>query len=348
MGAGVRFQLRSPAAPCASGRIVLAFAALAGALAGSGCGLEHYASYFDEEPIVALFPGDGAETVPEDTTPWVELSWAMGLTPPIEATLRRGNAPPEPMDCAPRNGDDMLVFCEAPGDLEWETHYTFEAAWEGEKRTHRSAFYTGYPDGMEYEVGAELNVSKLGDNPLAATAFNTALGGGAATEEVPLLLVAVDLRDDGDLPMSETRWVWGPGKVLEDGEGDDDYRIRGSVGYPFVLPTLLDDDGTLFGSAPYAYLPVALDERWHHVRVDHLELRGRVRLDQPGMPVEDLSVEGYVAVSSVLRLTSHLDGIDANLLRSLIDLDTDTDGDGTIDSARLLMSTEALPAAIQQ
>ncbi|MDP7110964.1 MAG: hypothetical protein QGH45_03320, partial [Myxococcota bacterium] len=315
---------------------------------GAGCGLEHYASYFDEEPIVALFPGDGAATVPDDTVPWVETSWAMGLTPPIKGTLRRGNGPLYKLDCAPRDGDDMLVFCEPDEPLEWETEYTFQAAWEGEKGGRSSTFYTGYPDGMEYEVGAELHVSLLGDNPLAATAFNTALGGGSTTEEVPLLLVAVDLRDDEELPMNETRWVWGPGKVVEDGEGDDDYRIRGSVGYPFVLPTLLDDDGRLFGSASYAYLPVALDRQWHHVRVDHLRLSGRVRLDQPGMPVEDMQVEGYVAVSSVLRLTSHLDGVDANLLRSLIDLDTDTDGDGTIDSAQLLMSTAALPAAIQQ
>jgi hypothetical protein len=347
MGAGERADLRTTAAPHVAGRSAFALAALALVASGTGCGLEHYASYFDEEPIVALFPGHGAATVPDDTVPWVETSWAMGLTPPIEGSLRRGNGPPVDLDCAARDGDDMLVFCEPEEPLEWETEYTFQAGWEGEKARRLSTFYTGYPAGMEYEVGAELHVSQLGDNPLAATAFNTALGGGSS-EEVPLLLVAVDLMDDGQLPLAETRWVWGPGKVVEDGDGDDDYRIRGSVGYPFVLPTLLDDDGYLFGSAPYAYLPVALDRQWHHVRVDHLELSGRVRLDQPGMPVEDLLVEGYVAVSSVLRLTSHLDGVDANLLRSLIDLDTDTDGDGTIDSAQLLMSTDALPAAIQQ
>ena len=314
-------------------------------LASTGCTLEHYASYYDEDPIVALFPSHGAATVPDETVPWVELSWAMGLTPPIRGTLREGNRPPVEMDCSRGDGDDMLVLCRPDEPLDWETTYTFEAGWEGEKQRFRSTFYTGYPVGMEYEVGAELKVSQLGDNPLAATAFNTALGGGGS-EEVPLLLVAVDLGDEGELPVAETRWVWGPGKVLEDGD-DDDYRIRGSVGYPFVLPTLIDDDGTLYGSTPYAYLPVALDRQWHHVRIDDLVLHGRVRLDQPGMPVEGLEVEGWVAVSSVLRLTSHLDGVEANLLRSLIDLDTDTDGDGTIDSARLLMSTDALPAAIQ-
>lgn len=320
---------------------------LLGFLAGTGCTLEHYASYYDEDPLVALFPGPGAATVPDETVPWVELSWAMGLTPPITGRLRQGNTPPQEMDCGPKDGDDMLVLCVPDEPLEWETTYTFEAGWEGDKHRLRSSFYTGYPSGMEYEVGAELKVSLLGDNPLAATAFNTAMGGGGS-EEVPLLLVAVDLRDEGELPVTETRWVWGPGKVVEDDEGDDDYRIRGSVGYPFVLPTLIDDDGTLFGTAPYAYLPVALDRQWHHVRVDGLVLNGRLRQNQPGMPVEGLEVEGFVAVSSVLRLTSHLDGAEANLLRSLIDLDTDTDGDGTIDSARLVMSTDALPATIQE
>jgi hypothetical protein len=348
MRAGEQANLRTPAARFRARGPAFVLVALTLILGSSGCGLEHYASYFNEEPIVALFPGNGAATVPDDTTPWVETSWAMGLTPPMKATLRRSTGSPAELACAPRDGDDMLVFCEPDEPLEWETEYTFQAAWEGEKVGHSSTFYTGYPNGMEYEVGAELHVSQLGDNPLAATAFNTALGGGSTTEEVPLLLVAVDLRDDGELPLAETRWVWGPGKVVDDGEGDDDYRIRGSVGYPFVLPTLLDDDGYLYGSTAYAYLPVALDSQWHHVRVDHLQLSGRVRMDQQGMPVEDMHVEGYVAVSSVLRLTSHLEGVDANLLRSLIDLDTDTDGDGTIDSAQLLMSTAAFPAAIQQ
>ena len=119
------------------------------------------------------------------------------------------------------------------------------------------------------------------------------------------------------------------------------------MGYPFVLPTLIDDDGTLYGSAPYAYLPVALDRQWHHVRIDGLVLQGRVLLDQPGMPVEGLEVEGYVAVSSVLRLTSHLDGAEANLLRSLIDLDTDTDGDGRVDAAHVVLETRPMPIAIQ-
>ncbi len=311
----------------------------------AGCGLDYYASYFDEEPIVALFPGNGAATVPDEIVPWVELSWAMGLTPPIHGTLRRGNTPPVDLDCAPEAGDDMLVLCPPDKPLDWGATYTFEAGWEGEKSRLRSTFYTGYPDGMEYEVGAELKVTKLGDNPLAATSFNTAMGGGSS-EEVPLLLVAVDLRDGETLPASESRWVWGPGKVLEDGS-DERYRIRGSVGYAFVLPTMIEEDGALFGSAEYAYLPVALDHEWHHVRIDHLVLRGQLRLGQDGYPVEDLELDGYVSVASVLRLTSHLDGAEANLLRSLIDLDTDTDGDGYIDSAHLVMRTDGQPAAIQ-
>lgn len=307
--------------------------------------LEYYASFYDEEPLVALFPGNGASTVPDETIPWVELSWSLGLTPPIEATLREHGGPTFELDCSAERSDDMLVQCAPTEELEWETRYTFTASWEGQDEELSSTFYTGHPLGLEYEVGTELKVSQLGANALAATAFNTALSGGS--EEVPLLLVAVDLYTSGDLPAADSHWVWGPGKIDTDVEYER-YEIRRSVGYPFALPTTVLEDGLLFGLTPYAYLPLALDHRWHHVRIDDVEIEGIVDPDTQLLPVSEMRVEGNLTVASALRLTSHLDGPDATLLRSLIDLDTDSDGDGTLDSARLVMETAAVPATIHQ
>lgn len=307
-----------------------------------GCTLENYAEGLGEVGIVALFPGDGAAAVPEDTPLTIELGWTTPSDAEVIAWIGRTDGTLDHADCV--HDPDLRVFdCSPAAPLRGDTTHIFAAQLLGRGQpVVRSTFQTASPEGLAYEIGAELGVSELGSNALAGPVLNAQL-----TESGPLLLVSEHLQAADDLPALATNWVWGPGKRLEDQPGQP-YVIRESVGFPFAAPAIVGEGGTIFGSAGYAYLPVALGGQWRHVRVDGLTLFGQLDPGHPELAVDELSIEGYIKASSLLRALANVDGAEATGIRALIDLDTDTDGDGRVDAAHLVLETHPMPISIQE
>jgi hypothetical protein len=306
-----------------------------------GCTLEYYADRMEEEGIVALFPGDGAAAVPEETPLRIELAWDSPSDQDVIAWLGESGGELEPLACV-HDRALRVVDCTPPAPLRPHTGYVFAAQLSSRpSRAKSSTFQTATPEGLGYEIGAELGVTELGSNSLAGPVLNAQL-----TVSGPLLLVSEHLDTADDLPTLASNWVWGPGKRLEALPGEP-YVIRESVGYPFAAPTVVGEGGTIFGSASYAYLPVALGGEWRHVRVDGLAMFGQLDPADPDLAVEDLTIEGYVKASSLLRALADVDGTEASAIRNLIDLDTDTDGDGQLDAAHLVLETRPISIAIQ-
>lgn len=306
-----------------------------------GCTLEYYAAGLDEEGIVALFPGDGAAAVPEDTPLRIELAWDFPSDQDVIAWLGESGAVLEPLACV-HDWTIHVVECSPVAPLRTGTEYVFAAQLSSRpSRAMSSTFQTATPEGLGYEIGAELGVAELGSNALAGPVLS-----GHLTVSGPLLLVSEHLETADDLPALASNWVWGPGKRLEAQPGEP-YVIRESVGYPFAAPTVVGAGGTIFGSASYAYLPVSLDGEWRHVRVDGLAMFGQLDPGDPDLAVDDLTIEGYVKASSLLRALADVEGTEASAIRGLVDLDTDTDGNGQLDAAHLVLETRPIPIAIQ-
>ncbi|MDP7112650.1 MAG: hypothetical protein QGH45_11840 [Myxococcota bacterium] len=305
-----------------------------------GCTLEYYAAGMEEQGIVALFPGDGAAAVPEDTPLRIELAWDSPADRDVIAWLGESGDELEPLACV-HDWTIHVVECLPPAPLRSNTEYIFAAQLPSRPaRAMSSTFQTATPEGLGYEIGAELGVTELGSNGLAGPVLNTQL-----TVSGPLLLVSEHLDTADDLPALASNWVWGPGKRLEAQPGQP-YVIRENVGYPFAAPTVVGEGGTIFGSATYAYLPVTLGGEWRHVRVDGLAMFGQLDPTDPDLPVDDLTIEGYVKASSLLRALADVDDTEASGIRNLVDLDTDTDGDGQLDAAHLVLKTRPIPIAI--
>ena len=319
----------------------LTFSLLTSVLLSGGCTLEYYAQGQEEEGIVALFPGDGAAAVPEDTPLRIELAWDSPSDQDVIAWIGEGGGELEPLVCV-HDWAIKVVECMPTHPLRSNAQYTFAAQLtERPSRAMRSVFHTATPEGLGYEIGAELGVDELGSNALAGPALNEQL-----TVSGPLLLVTENLETAEDLPALTSNWVWGPGKRLEE-QPDQPYVIRESVGYPFAAPAVVGEGGTIFGSATYAYLPVALGGEWRHVRVDGLALFGQLDPEHPELAVDDLRIEGYVKASSLLRALSTVEGAEASAIRGLVDLDTDSDGDGQVDAAHLVLETRPIPVSIE-
>jgi len=294
-----------------------------------------------ESGIVALFPGDGAAAVPEDIELRIELGWSTPSSEGVIAWIGQTDGTLDHADC--ELDPELRVFdCIPVAPLRSDRTYIFAAQLQGRGNpVVRSTFQTAPPEGLAYEIGAELGVAELGSNALAGPALNAQL-----TASGPLLLVSEHLDAAEDLPQLASNWVWGPGKRLEDQEGQP-YVVRESVGYPFAAPTVVGQGGTIFGSAEYAYLPVALGGQWRHVRVDGLTMFGELDPAHPDLAVDDLTIEGYIKAPSLIRALADTGGAEANAIRALVDLDTDTDGDGRVDAAHVILETRPMPVVIQ-
>ncbi len=302
---------------------------------GSGCALEEPAGTVAEGRIIALFPDEGAAAVPLDVIPMVEVA---DDSTPLEAFLEDDEGTVVELSCAPSTFEG-LQKCLLPTPLEIDRYYTFSAQVEGSPTTAVVAnFSTSHPSGLAYEMGAALQVEQFGGLELATSVFNSLISGDA-----PLLLVSEDVYSGGDLPSVGSNWVWGPGGYIA---SEDTYAINRSVGFPMSTMTLVDEEGTVFGSSSHSYLPVWIDGSWMPVRVDDLVMRGTLSPFSPGLPVSQLTVEANLPLVTLDRIAQQLDESEADLLYSLVELDTDTDLDGVPDAAHLVLSTSAVPTAI--
>ena len=302
---------------------------------GAGCALEEPVGTVAEGRIIALFPDEGAAAVPLDVSPMVEVA---DDSTPIEAFLEDEEGTTVTLSCAPSTFEG-LQRCLLPAMLEYDHYYTLTAQVEGSPSTAVvSNFYTGHPNGLAYEMGAALQVEQFGGLDLATSVFNSLISGDA-----PLLLVSEDVYSGGDLPSVGSNWVWGPGGYIA---SEDTYAINRSVGFPMATMTLVDEGGTVFGSSSHSYLPVWIDDSWMPVRVDDLVMRGTLSPFSPGLPVSQLTVEANLPAVTLDRIAQQLDEGDADLLYSLVEMDTDTDLDGVPDAAHLVLSTSAIPTAI--
>lgn len=325
---------------CAS-RVLPPTLALLGALALLGCPLDEPASPHGDGFLVALFPDDGAAAVPLETSLIVEIGPDVESPIDLAATLQRDGGAPAEVACTSTD-DPLLMVCVPDEALQENAHYVLAAELDGAPGTRlESRFSTAHPEGGGYELAENLTVERFGAGVIASPLLNAAIAGG-----FPLLLVSVDVFDDADLPAVGTNFVWGPGKNLE-GLGGDVYAVARNVGYPLASVTMIDEQGSIFGSSEHSYLPIWLDGDWHPVRVDDLVMRGTLSPDSPGLPVTDLSVEANVPQISVDRITAQLGGPEASMLGALVQMDEDTDMDGVPDSARLELRTRAAPVVIQ-
>ena len=303
-----------------------------------GCTLEEPVGDVTEGQIIALFPDEGAAAVPRDVVMMIEVANDLDDSVEIEATLEAEGADPVALNCSPSN-HDHLYNCLTTFELEAETWYTFTAEIAGAPNSRTvSNFATSHPEGLGYEIAREFNVERVGGLSFATTFFNALLSGESA-----LLLVSQDLHTSADLPSVGTNWVWGPGAYVN---AESAYAVDRSVGYPLSSLTMVDEQGTIFGSSSHSYLPLLVNGQWLPIRVDDLVLRGSLDPNDPELPVSELNVEANIPKSSIDRIASLLGATDASLLESLVELDVDTDLDGVPDAARLVASTQAVPAPI--
>ena len=302
-----------------------------------GCTLEDPMGTVSEGQLIALFPDDGAAAVPLDSTFVVETGDDIDEAVEIVGLLEPVGGTPVEMTCAATTLVG-LHECFYPTDLEEETDYVFSVELAGGTTSLSSAFTTSHPQGLGYEITHSLQVERVGGLDIATDLFNALLSGGAK-----LLLISEDIYDDEDLPSVGSNWVWGPGAWIE---SESSYAVARAVGYPLSSLTMIDDEGTIFGSSSHSYLPLAVGDSWLPVRVDDLVLRGSLDPGDPELPVSELRVEANVPSTSIDRIASNLDPSSAELLLTLVELDTDTDLDGELDAARMVLTTEAVPAPI--
>ena len=306
-----------------------------------GCPLEEPVGFSNDGYIVALFPDDGAAAVPQEVSFIVDIGADVDTPVDLAATLQRDGGAPMDVDCVP-TADALLLECTASEPLQEAAHYAFAVELADAPDTRvTSRFSTAHPEGAGYELADEMVVERFGAGVIASPLLSSAIAGGS-----PLLLVSQDVYDDEDIPVVGTNFVWGPGKLLE-GQGSDVYAVTRSVGYPLASVTMIDVEGSIFGSSAHSYLPIWLDGAWYPVRVDDLVMRGSLDTSNPDLPVSELWVEANVPQISIDRITAQLDGPEASLLGGLVELDADTDLDGVPDAARLVMSTRAEPVEIQ-
>ncbi len=295
----------------------------------------------DDGYIVALFPDDGAAAVPQEVSLIVEVGADVETPVDLASTLQRDGGAPMDLDCR-ATADELLMECTAAEPLQEAATYAFLVELDGAPDTRvTSRFTTAHPQGAGYELAEQLVVERFGGGAIASPLLNTAIAGG-----MPLLLVSEDVFDVEDLPAVGTNFVWGPGKQLE-GQGDDVFAVARNVGYPLASATMIDAEGSIFGSSAHSYLPVWLDGSWHPVRVDDLVMRGTLSPGSPDLPVTELTVEAHVPQISIDRITAQLEGPEASLLGALVELDADTNLDGVPDAARLVMTTHAEQVVIQ-
>jgi hypothetical protein len=315
--------------------------ALLTALALLGCPLEEPAGHHNDGYLVALFPDNGAAAVPLEASLIVEIGPDVETPIDLAATLQRDGGAPMDLTCAATD-DPLLMTCTADEALQENAQYLLSVELDGAPATRlESRFSTAHPEGGGYELAENLIVERFGAGVIASPLLSATIAGG-----FPLLLVSEDVFDDADLPAVGTNFVWGPGKNLE-GQGADVYAVARSVGYPLASVTMIDEQGSIFGSSEHSYLPIWLDGDWHPVRVDDLVMRGTLTPESPGLPVTELSVEANVPQISVDRITAQLGGPEANLLGAMVQMDEDTDLDGVPDAARLILRTRAEPVVIQ-
>lgn len=301
----------------------------------SGCTLEDPVGTVAEGRIIAIFPDEGAAAVPLNVIPLVEVA---DESTPLDVTLEDDAGTSTELSCAPSSSAGLLK-CLLPQPLEPDRYYTLTAQVADSPTTAVvSNFSTGYPTGLGYEVAGELQVLQFGGMDMATSVFNSLVSGDA-----PLLLVSENVYSGGDLPSVGSNWVWGPGAYIE---SEDNYAINRDVGYPMATLTLVDEHGTVFGSSSHAFLPVWINDHWMPVRVDDLVMRGSLSPFSPGLPVSELTVEANLPATTLDRIAADLDETNADLLHTLVEMDTDTDLDGEPDAAHLVLSTSALPAAI--
>jgi len=296
-------------------------------LAQFGCSLSP--SPYDEHAIVALFPADGAASVPRNTPLRIDAGWGTDAGSTIDAVLVREDGWSETLSCERSARDEQWFECDGNDRLESGTTYTLSAG-EGEERV-ASTFTTASPAGRGYEIGASMKIEQFGSNQIAADGISDVMEGAG-----PMVLVAGEASDGIE------RWHWGPAKDLPQ-DAVVDYTPKSDVGYPVALDVTSDGE-SFHGWAEHAYMPIELEGDWHYVRLDEVSIRGSYL---PGTDtIALLELEALVTSTSITRLANLFDDEIANLLISVCRPNVDTDGDGEDDAARFRLTTSGIPADV--
>lgn len=317
-------------------RIAFPLSTLLVVLAATGC---NDSSTDDTEGIVCLYPDHGAAAVPEQAILMVEVPSQLTHDVEITAFLEADDGTQEELGCHPGEVDG-LIPCLRAGLLERDTAYTFAAEIVGLPETYtENTFTTAPPSGVSYEIGSTVAIERLGGSPIAASVLDSLLGDGS-----PLLLVGGGIHGVEELPSLGTHWVWGPGAILVAHPGT--YAVVEDVGYPFTVLTQIGDDGWFSGRSDHAYLPIRLDGVWHQVRLDDVLLHGEIDPDATGLPLREIQIEALLPRDSIDRIADQIGTGEAFLLQTLVEYNVDSDQDGTVDSARLLLRGTGAPAEI--
>lgn len=290
----------------------------------SGCSLAP--SPYDEHAVVAVFPANGAASVPLNTPIRVELGWSNDADT-LDAVLTDEYGVAQALSCE-RIGDDAhWMKCPTEGGLEAETTYTLRVG----NDLATSTFTTASPAGAGYEIGSGLRVEAFGSQDAAADQMTNLLADAG-----PMVMVAETTDAWSEI------WHWGPGKSLP-AAATADYAAKAAVGYPVALDVTTDGD-RFHGWADHAYFPLTLDGSWHYVRLDEVTVTGVYQSGSDA--IAEMEVEAIVTSTSILRVADLLEDDIADLMIALCRPDLDTDGDGEDDAATFRFVTFGTPAKV--
>jgi len=293
-----------------------------------GCSLTP--SPYDAHDIVAVFPADGAASVPRDAVLRIDTGWACDADSTLDAVLTREDGVVEALTCERSDTDEQWFECDTADELAAGTTYTFTA---GQDDAHvSSTFTTESPTGRGYEIGSSMKIERFGSSPAAADGLTDVLESAG-----PMVMVASPMGDGAE------RWYWGPGRHLPD-DADAEYATKSAVGYPIALEVTSDNE-RFHGWAEHTYMPVYVEGEWHYVRLDEVSISGAYL---PGTTtIATMELNAIVTTTSILRMASLFDPAIEDLLISVCRPDLDTDGDGEDDAAAFELLTSGTPADLR-
>ncbi len=286
--------------------------------------------------VLAIQPADSAAAVPTSVTPTFWFTKELSREVSFSVTLRGGGETRELATCLP-NASGEVLQCPLETPLLDDTPYelTIDLEMDGEI-DGSSAFTTGMPRGIAFDVGQDLEVEQAGDSDFAAGLFEEALVGGDTTM---LLSVALDPAAD-DLPWSGD-FLIGQGVIRPRACDEGEVIVDGEYGFTLTAGGEVQLDGGFRATTDFATLPVEVDGQPLYIVVRDVVIRGELSTDDDFQSIPHISIDGLVPMSSMEEIGEAFPDwaeILAELI-SAIEPDVDIDGDGTKDACSLSISS---------
>ncbi len=281
--------------------------------------------------VLAVRPADSAAAVPTNVLPTFWLSKPLGADASFEVLLH-GGADSSTLHCYP-NEDGSALECPLDVTLEKDQEYelTIDLGDDGEVDAS-SLFDTGMPDGPAYDIGQNLEVVKAGGSDLAARLFQDSLVG-----ETTMLLQIKEFEPQGDVLPWGGDFLVGRGYVRPQATDDGEVVVDGEYGFSLATKGVIRADGGFRASADHATLPVEVDGNPIYLLLHDVVVAGTISLGRDFESLEDVTISGYVPMSSMEELAAAFPSWAEALgdLFQVVDPDVDLNGDGHKDACTL-------------